>query len=100
MSTELEALRQLHMAGAYVSESLRNKITPSKATELKNVLYHAIKRNEPMKPLIKDMGFEHYNFYCPSCKEYIGFKNSVRESSILKYCPDCGQRIEEEEANE
>ena len=94
MSKELEALRQLHMAGAYVSESLRNKITPSKATELKNVLYHAIKRNEPMKPLLKDMGYGHYDIYCPSCKEYIGYENSVRQSKIWNYCPDCGQAIE------
>lgn len=61
------------------------------------LIEQTLKRNEPMKPLIKDMGFEHYNLYCPSCKEYVGFRNSVRESSILKYCPDCGQCIKEEE---
>lgn len=87
MSKELEALRQLHMAGAYVSESLRNKITPSKATELKNVLYHAIKRNEPMKVEIKTYtnGF----FKRRAC--------SVCDTTIQKefaYCPYCGQKLD------
>ena len=58
------------------------------------IIEEALKRNEPMKPLLKDMGFGHYDIYCPSCKEYIGYKNSVRQSLTLKYCPECGQRIE------
>ena len=57
------------------------------------IIEEALKRNEPMKPLLKDMGFGHYDIYCPSCKEYIGYKNSVRQSLTLKYCPECGQRI-------
>jgi len=58
------------------------------------IIEESLKRNEPMKPLLKDMGFGHYDIYCPSCKEYIGYKNSVRQSLTLKYCPECGQRIE------
>lgn len=63
-----------------------------------DIVEEALKRNEPMKPLLKDMGFEHYDIYCPSCKEYIGYRrNSVRQSFTRKYCSECGQRIEEEE---
>lgn len=80
MSKELEALRQLHMAGAYVSESLRNKITPSKATELKNVVYQAIKRNEPMKPALD----EDSNFRCARCHHIVD----------NHYCSDCGGAVD------
>mgnify|MGYP001767385689 CR=1 FL=1 len=64
------------------------------STKIQKELNELKKRNEPMKPLLKDMGFEHYDIYCPSCKEYIGFRNSVRHSLTLKYCPDCGQALE------
>ena len=58
------------------------------------IIEEALERNEPMKPLLKDMGFGHYDIYCPSCKEYIGYKNSVRQSLTLKYCPECGQKLD------
>lgn len=96
MSKELEALNYLvKLAVVGNIEKPCEKIFDSE-----EIIFEVLKRNEPMKPLLKDMGFEHYDVYCPSCKEYIGYRNSVRESSTLKYCPDCGQRIEEEEANE
>lgn len=85
MSKELEALRQLHMAGAYVSESLRNKITPSKATELKNVLYQAIKRNEPMKPL--KVNNTKLIYWCSKCD-----CSSIQRYD--KFCHECGQNLD------
>ena len=58
------------------------------------VLEYYYQKQVPMKPLLKDMGFEHYNMYCPSCKEYVGFRNSVRQSLTWKYCSDCGQALD------
>ena len=49
-----------------------------------NIIRKALKRNEPMKVMLKDKGFEHHDAYCPKCKEYVGFKNSVRESLALE----------------
>ena len=101
MSKELEALnilRDNHIQftrekyGNLDKEKLQNIINLKLARW--DILEEALKRNEPMKPLLKDMGFEHYDIYCPSCKEYIGFRNSVRESLTLKYCPDCGQKLD------
>lgn len=85
---ELEALENLNDI-AYYEDGYGDLARQSYLT-----LKVAIKRNEPMKPLLKDMGFGHYDIYCPSCKEYIGYKNSVRQSLTLKYCPDCGQRLD------
>ena len=94
MSKELEAYK-------IIEEEIIGSVNDGRTKHIINlykkqlqIIEEALKRNEPMKPLLKDMGFEHYDIYCPSCKEYIGYKNSVRQSLTLKYCPECGQRIE------
>ena len=93
MSKELEALNYLvNLAVVGNKENNREKVFTSE-----EIITKALKRNEPMKPLLKDMGFEHYDIYCPSCKEYIGYKNSVRQSLTLKYCPDCVQKLDRSE---
>ena len=101
MSKELEALNILRDNHIQFTKEKYGKLAKKVADNIINlrlarwdILEKAIKRNEPMKPLIKDMGFEHYDIYCPSCKEYIGYKNSVRLSLTLKYCPDCGQKLD------
>ena len=94
MSKELEAYK-------IIEEEIIGSVNDGRTKRIINlykkqlqIIEEALKRNEPMKPLLKDMGFGHYDIYCPSCKEYIGYKNSVRQSLTLKYCPECGQRIE------
>jgi len=99
MSKELEALKSIK--GTIISSRMGDwgfeyrYVSDIESTKKHfDIIEQALKRNEPMKPLLKDMGFGHYDIYCPSCKEYIGYKNSVRQSLTLKYCPECGQRIE------
>ena len=92
MSKELEALESIKNHCKHYYDANLSGLGAYKIVE------EALKRNEPMKPLLKEMGFEHYNLYCPSCKEYIGYRrNSVRQLFTRKYCPDCGQCIKEEE---
>lgn len=116
MSKELEALNKLFvlsseyhqklwclkLAPVYPEEREKYidrivKCLPNDAGELNdlyNYIKQALKRNEPMKVILKDKGFEHYDVYCPKCKEYVGFKNSVRESWAWNYCPLCGQKLD------
>ncbi len=97
MSKELESYK-------IIEEEIIGSINDGRTKRIINlykkqlqIIEEALKRNEPMKPLLKDMGFGHYDIYCPSCKEYIGYKNSVRQSLTLKYCPDCGQKLDRSE---
>ena len=93
MSKELEALNYLvNLAVVGNKENNREKVFTSE-----EIILQALKRNEPMKVLIKDGKFGHYDFYCPSCKEFVGVGNSVRESLTWNYCPDCGQKLDKEE---
>ena len=94
MSKELEAYK-------IIEEEIIGSINDGRTKRIINlykkqlqIIEEALERNEPMKPLLKDMGFGHYDIYCPSCKEYIGYKNSVRQSLTLKYCPECGQKLD------
>ena len=103
MSKELEALEKLNHTICLNSPTIKWGIDTYDHIDCKddkefvkcyNIIRKALKRNEPMKVILKDKGFEHYDVYCPKCKEYVGFKNSVRESLALNYCPNCGQNLE------
>ena len=39
------------------------------------------------KLVIHNRTFWHYSHYCPSCDSYL-------EKEGLKYCPDCGQKLD------
>lgn len=86
---ELEDAKHNYKA---VKEMYNNSV--AYATNIQKELNELKKRNEPMKPLLKDMGFEHYYFYCPSCKIVVGVGNPLREALAWNYCPDCGQKLD------
>lgn len=90
MSKELEALNYLvNLAVVGNKEKHRGEVFESE-----EIILQALKRNEPMKVLIKDAKFERYDFCCPSCKALVGFGNSVRKALIWNYCPNCGQKLD------
>ena len=82
MSKEVEALNYLvSLAVVGNKENHRGKIFESE-----EIVFQALKRNEPMKV---DLTTEHIWFYkCPNC----GVGYNIMEGS--SYCPDCGQKLD------
>ena len=62
-----------------------------------------IDKDTPRKP-IRDtearwgMGYDYYDWLCPSCKEFLTFEPNWRK--IPKRCPECGQLLAELTAEE
>jgi hypothetical protein len=46
-------------------------------------------KHEPRKPIFGQPPYEK-NWTCPNCKCY----GDIQPSTYIKYCPECGQRID------
>ena len=86
MSKELEALNRIENKA--FSSNLGLEILDDIT-----MLRKALKRNEPMKPIIAD---EYSDPECPSCFEELNWYYCESKSKHTgdNYCPNCGQKLD------
>lgn len=93
--TENEAIKELHDIRP------RGGIIPQKRAEALDVAIQALEKQIPKKPMRIErsaMGWEYMDYYCP-CGKFIGaephIKSILEKGEIpVKYCDDCGQRLD------
>ena len=88
MSKELEVLTKVTLYGVEI-DGEKLPITYKEYVEAYNIIFQALKRNEPMKVDLKTKYALPYSgtyYECPNCKKYT-FQNKT-------YCPDCGQKLD------
>ena len=93
--TENEAIKELHDIRP------RGGIIPQKRAEALDMAIQALEKQIPKKPMRIErsaMGWEYMDYYCP-CGKFIGaephIKSILEKGEIpVKYCDDCGQRLD------
>lgn len=102
-SEAIEKLKNMRLFMQIEDENNKHKFAEDdyKANEM---AIQALEKQIPMKPVRKlrsGMGWEYKDYYC-SCGKFIGsephIKSILEEGEIpVKYCNDCGQRLDFEE---